>query len=181
MNADDIFKAHGIPVYYSFSSVDKCPLYTKGPLNLMLFRGNKESNTLKGDFLIAVDKYVGNDMYNEYVDINNPLFHIVIKSDINTLDWEYFEGISSMQYKKYEIYQDENRKQEIGTFAIFMGGLYKEDPYQWMSTCVDSYIKRNTTSNINTLNMIENTMDNPWVRVVLLMSKDKDSLFDKND
>lgn len=181
MNVDDIFKAHGIPVYYNFSPVDKCPLYVNGPLKLMLFRGKKESYTLKGDFLNAVSEYVGEDMYNEYVDIDNPLYHIVIKSDINTLIWEDFDGISSMQYNKYEIYQDGSKTQKIGTLAIFRGGLYKEDPYQWMSTCVDSYIKQNATTDSNTLNMIENTMDNPWVRVVLIMSKNIDSLLDNND
>ena len=145
----------------------------------MLFRGKKESYTLKGDFLNAVSEYVGQDMYNEYVDIHNPLYHVVIKSDINTLTWEDFEGISSMQYKKYEIFQDANKTQKIGSLAIFMGGLYKENPYPRMNTCVDSYIKQHTTPNI--LNMIENTMDNPWVRVVLLMSKDVNSLIDNND
>lgn len=179
MSADDIFKAHGIPVVYSFYPVDKYPLYIDAPFDLMLFRGQKESDTLKGDFMLAVSDYVQHDMFNEYVDVSQPLFHLVIKGDTNSIKWVDFKGSKNMQYKEYDIYADKSYTIQIGKLAIFMGGLFKESPFQWMNKCVDSYIASNIIAKkyVHILNLVETTMDNPWVRVVFLSQKKMDNLF----
>lgn len=179
MDTDDIFRAHGIPVVYSFYSVDCCPLYIKAPFEIMLFRGKKNSDTLKGDFLYAVSEYVERDMYNEYVDVSQPLYHLVIKGDTNSIMWADFGGSKNMQYKEYDIYEEKDNTRLLGKLVIFMGGLYKENPYQWMNICVDSYITKCAPKGYKgqILNMVEATMDNPWVRVVFLSQNKIDNLF----
>lgn len=171
---------YNIPIIYANHPVDSHRLYTKAPFELMLLRGQRDSDTLEGDFIVGVNKYVGNDMFNEYVDVSQPLFHLVIKGDTNYIQWEKYNGSQNMQYKEYDVYKDYTQNAVAGKLVIFMGGLYKENPYQWMNICVDSYITRSAEqSHISQiLNMVEATMDNPWVRVVLLSNDILDSLFD---
>lgn len=168
-----------IPIIYANHSVESCPLYVKAPFELRLFKGQKESDTLEGDFIVGVNKYVQHDMFNEYVDVSQPLYHLVIKNDTNTIKWENYDGSTNIQYKEYSIYQDLEMRSEIGKLAIFMGGLFKENPYPWVSQCVNSYITRLSMENQNfqILNMVENTMDNPWVRVVITFFVEIDSLY----
>lgn len=186
MNADDIFKAHGIPVVYSYYPVDKYPLYVDAPFDLMLFRGQKESDTLRGDFMLAVSDYVQHDMFNEYVDISQPLFHLVIKDVNNSITWQNDYMHADIQIKEYDVYSDKERTKNIGKMAILVGGFYKENPYQWMNKCTDSYILRLITRVPyikHTLNMVEATLDNSWTRVVLFSFLELDTLINnsKND
>ena len=84
-----------------------------------------------------------------------------------------------MQYKEYDIYEEKDNTRLLGKLVIFMGGLYKENPYQWMNICVDSYITKCAPKGYKgqILNMVEATMDNPWVRVVFLSQNKIDNLF----
>lgn len=179
MNADDIFKAHGIPVVYSFYPVDRCPLYVDAPFELMLFRGQKESDTLKGDFMLAVSEYVQHEMFNEYVDESQPLYRLVIKDLNNYITWQNDYAHPDIQLKEFSVYADKEKSQKIGKLTILVGGFYKENPYQWMSKCTDSYLLRQRTLVPNfkqALNMVEATMDNSWTRVILLSSLNLDNL-----
>jgi hypothetical protein len=107
----------------------------------------------------AVSIYVGNNLYNEFVEIYNSdhWFRIII-SGINELNY-------NIDKDKNEIVEFDlhNNEENIAAKAVILrGGLYSETPLEYMTNFVTEY-----TQGEEHLHCVEIFMDNPWVRVVL--------------
>ena len=107
----------------------------------------------------AISIYVGNNLYNEFVEIYNSenWFRIII-SGINEFDYSIDRNKDeSIEFDLHDITNN-----VVAKSVILRGGLYSDKPLEYMSNVVTKYT--NTKEHIH---CVEIFMDNPWVRVVL--------------
>lgn len=117
--------------------------------------------------LEAVYRIVENNMFNEFIDISlrRPYLRFLWVGDINELKWKKNKD-DDCECCEIEL----NNEDEFAGKAVFMrGGFYKNDPNNYMSEQVKQYIDNLDTTKYKVYNeLIEETMDNPWSRVILL-------------
>lgn len=65
---------------------------------------------------------------------------------------------------KIEIFEQKilEGEKEVGKIAILRGGLYSENPTQFMDDAVSKYVSKKSHNHF-----IEIHLDNPWVRVIV--------------
>jgi hypothetical protein len=107
----------------------------------------------------VVSEYVGNKLYNEFVEIynGNPWIRFIT------------DGINEFNYiaqpDDFELFENNlhSTTGEIaGSFAILRGGMNSDKPIEFMSNIVSKYVE-----NRDHIHCIEIFKDNPWVRVIL--------------
>lgn len=67
--------------------------------------------------------------------------------------------------KDVEIYETDltdKKGNKVGTLAVLRGGLYQDNPVQYMDEAVSRYVKDKLHNQF-----IEHYLDNPWVRVII--------------
>ena len=107
----------------------------------------------------AVSEYVGDKLYNEFVEIynGNPWIRVIT------------DGINEFNYipqpNDFELFENKIHSttgEVVGNFAILRGGMKSEKPIEFMSNIVSEYVEGREH-----IHCIEIFKDNPWVRVIL--------------
>ena len=120
----------------------------------------------------AVSCVVGNTMYNEMIDISlqRPYLRLVLLGDINLLNWKKNPKYGDSEFVEIEL---KNGNITVGKVVFMRGGFYQKDPNKYMSNIVQQYLNDlgNTNGNIHYEaynELVEEPLDNPWFRVLLL-------------
>lgn len=121
----------------------------------------------------AVSLIVGRNMYNEMIDISlqRPYLRLIFIGETNLLRWE--NAILKGKEFEYVEIKLNNGLTCVGKVVLMRGGFYEKEPNAYMTNIVQEYLKNlsNTEDGIKyeTYNeLIEEPLDNPWFRVILL-------------
>lgn len=122
-----------------------------------------KANNPKGTLDFAVNKYVLNEVFNQFIeiDLDNPWLRLIIK-DINELNFvnKNFEQFNDVEVFEQELINKNGNKN--GRIAILRGGLKSEKPIGYMNEVVRFFVGPNLSNQF-----IEIYLDNPWVRVII--------------
>ena len=116
----------------------------------------------------AVFKVVQSSMYNEMIDasLRRPYLRLLLIGDINTLKWEKYNNDTDCDYVEFEL---KNNSEIAGKVVFLRGGLYQSNPNEYMRNMVKNYLTNLDQTIYKTYNeLIEEPLDNPWFRVILL-------------
>jgi hypothetical protein len=116
----------------------------------------------------AVSKVVKSSMYNEMIDasLRRPYLRLLLIGDINTLQWKKYDNGTDCDYVEFDL---KNDGVLAGRVVFMRGGLYQPNPYEYMTNKVKSYLCNLDNTVYKTYNeLIEEPLDNPWFRVILL-------------
>jgi hypothetical protein len=130
---------------------------------LAILKCDEGSPNPKGVLEYAVNKYVVNEGFNEFVQIelDNPWMRLIIR-DINELNYQQNQLLN---YDDVEIFNQtliDRNEAETGRVSILRGGLNSEKPIAYMAAAVREY-----AGDDNYLHFVEIYLDNPWVRVLI--------------
>ena len=130
---------------------------------------NSEIENPNGLLTLAVSEVVARSMYNDFIDISlhRPYLRLVWIGDLNTLVWKRYNGYNDCEYIEFDLKNQQNDWE--GRVVFMRGGLYQDNPNQYMSDRVYEYVNKLDRNKFSVFNeMVESTLDNQWFRAILL-------------
>lgn len=130
---------------------------------IALIRCGLKNTNPKATLDTAVSTYVGNEGYNEYINIelDNLWLRLIVKN-INELNYLKCENPHFQDVDVFDQRLPRDNRNPNSRLAILRGGLTSERPIGYMNSAVFEY----TGGSLHN-EFIESTLDNPWIRIIL--------------